>query len=102
MKIKEFFEAFNALEDYDKECVYNAADAIDGIGEGNCVAENIDRDVHRWYTIGTNVYKLEDGYVGLRGQTELKSEESSWGDVDIPVTACEYIEQPSVTYVPKR
>ena len=36
-----------------------------------CVAERLEIEKHRWYTVSTSVYKLEDGFVGIRGVSDI-------------------------------
>ena len=66
-----------------------------------CVASYLDVKQHRWYEIATNVYKCEDGYVGVNGVAELKSESMDWSDCYCECTAMEYEAIPSITYKPK-
>jgi hypothetical protein len=60
--------------------------------------KTVDFDEHRWYTIGTTVYRVADGYVGVRGPVSLASESSDWDDLGITCTAFEMEEVASVTY----
>lgn len=100
MKLEEVYKKFNSLNDFDKTNVYDTEDAL-GLNEEDLVAEHINRDEHRWYTIGTNVYKLEYGYLGVRGPNIRKSEEMSWSDIGLPTEVIEHVEKVTVTYVPK-
>lgn len=61
-------------------------------------ADGLDFDEHRWYSITTTVYECEDGYVGVTGCSQLKSEMMSWEDTNEIVTAAEYEAVPTVTY----
>jgi hypothetical protein len=58
----------------------------------------IDRDSHRWYTLGTMVFKVGDEFFGVRGAVDMKSEEASWSDLGIKSEAFEMEQVPSVTY----
>lgn len=97
MKVQELIEKVNS----DDRCynIYDAENMIDG--EYECVADNIDIDEHRWYKISTSVYKLEDGYVGIRGVSRLFSEMMTWSDTDVHCEAEEYEQCVRITYKPK-
>lgn len=83
-----------------KRC-YSIFDAEELIkGEFNRVAENLNLDEHRWYIISTSVYKLEDGYVGVTGPSQLNSEVMVWSDCN-PCIAEEYEEFTTIAYRPK-
>ena len=62
------------------------------------VAENLEIEEHRWYEVSTSVYKLEDGFVGVRGVSKIYSEDTNAEDCCTKCSASEYIEIPSVTY----
>jgi len=66
------------------------------------VAEGLNIDEHRWYSIATDVYECEDGYVGITGPYQSFSEMQSWKDINRPCTAEEYEAIPSITYKPKK
>ena len=36
-----------------------------------CVAEHLEIEKHRWFSVSTSVYKLEDGFVGIRGVSDI-------------------------------
>ena len=63
-----------------------------------CVAERLEIEKHRWYCVSTFVYKLEDGFVGIRGVSDIYSEDIDAEDCGIRCTACEYEEFPHVRY----
>jgi hypothetical protein len=86
-----------------KECVdeINAANfstphevEIDGASE----VTRQDLDEHRWYVLGTMVFKVGDEFFGVRGPISLKSEGMMWSDVDFKCEAFEMEQVPSVTY----
>lgn len=60
-----------------------------------------DYDSHRWYTMATDIYEVEDGYIGVRGVSELKSEMMSFSDCGEHCEAEEYEAVQTITYVPK-
>jgi len=70
------------------EAVYCAYGAEEDLDLDMPFAE-IDHSFHRWFTVATNLYKVEDGFVGIRGPVELKSESMCWRDADYECTAFE-------------
>ena len=65
------------------------------------VENGLNPDEHRWYIVSTNIYKCEDGYVGVTGPSSLKSESMDWEDCYYDVVAEEYEEYTTVSYRPK-
>lgn len=61
----------------------------------------IDFEEHRWYAVGTVVYKIGNEFFGVSGPVTLKSEDMMWSDIGIKCEAFEMEEIPSVTYRPK-
>ena len=70
---------------------------MDGAKE---VAEitTLDREEHRWYVLGTVVFRVVDEFFGVRGPVGLKSESMTLADVEYDCVAFEMVEVPSVTY----
>lgn len=67
--------------------------------DGSQELVTINRDEHRWYTIGTVVYRAPDGLLfGVDGPCHLNSESMGYRDLEIKCTAFEMEEVPSVTY----
>ena len=62
------------------------------------VAEGLEIDKHRWYEVSTTVYKVEDGYVGVRGVTHLYSEGMTYSDCAYLCKASEYEEVQTISY----
>lgn len=62
----------------------------------------LNRDEHRWYVMGTVVFKIGDEFFGVRGPIMLKSESMSWRDVGQKCEAFEMEQFPSVTYREKK
>lgn len=56
---------------------------------------------HRWYIIATDIYKAEDGYIGVTGVSELKTEMMDFSDCSGHCVAREYEPVQTITYVPK-
>jgi len=67
-----------------------------------CVAKALNVDKHRWYEISTNVYKIDEWFLGVRGASDLFSEEMGWDDADVKSTAFEMERIPSYTYKQKK
>lgn len=94
MKVQELIDKINSATN-----CYSIYDAEDIIGdEIECVASNLEINEHRWFTISTSVYKLEDGYVGITGISSLKSEVMAYSDCDFPCIAEEYEEFTTISY----
>ena len=62
----------------------------------------INRDEHRWYVMGTIVYKVGDEFIGVNGPVSLKSESMGYDDVGETCEAFEVEAVPSVTYKRKQ
>lgn len=56
---------------------------------------------YRWYIIATDIYEVEDGYIGVRGVSGLKSEMMSFSNCGEHCVAEEYEAVQTITYVPK-
>lgn len=97
MKVAEFIEAVNN----GNFCsLWQVEDEIE-----NCpkkVASGLDFDEYRWYSITTNVYECEDGFVGVRGCSQLKSEMMDYSDACVETFASEYEAVQAITYKPKK
>ena len=63
-----------------------------------CVKEGLDVDKHRWYEITTNVYAIDEWFLGIRGPSDLFSESSSFDDLYVETAAIEMKEVQTVTY----
>lgn len=92
MKVKEFIQA---IED-DEFFSLREVDTIEG--DYTRVASNLDVSQHRWYSTAMNVYKLEDGFVGVWGLFQIFYEMNVASDFDIVCEAFEVEEVPSVKY----
>ena len=95
MKVKELIDYVNSNEFYS---LWDMEDSLFNNDKDlpKRVAENLEKDEHRWYEISTSVYKLEDGFVGVRG---ISFKYPDILDDYIPkCSASEYIEIPSVSY----
>ena len=96
MKVQELIELVNGGKFYS---LYEAEDAIPVDVEK--VASGLELNEHRWYSTAVDVYKCEDGFVGIRGAYQSFSEMQTWKDIDVICGACEYIAKITITYVSK-
>ena len=97
MKVQELIDYVNSKGFYS---IYEFQDSLTDkqFKELKTVSEDIDVDRHRWYEISTTVYKVEDGYVGVRGVYQIYSEYMSDKDCDYLCEASEYEEVPTISY----
>lgn len=63
------------------------------------VAEGLKLDEHRWYSTAINVYKCEDGFVGVWGAYQSFSEMQMWEDLDVICEAFPMKPIETITYV---
>ena len=96
MKVQELIDYVNSNGFYS---LWNLENSLKDLPQR--VADNLEIDNHRWYEISTSVYKLEDGFVGIRGVSAIYSEYMDAEDCGVRGTASEYIEIPSFTYKKK-
>ncbi len=67
-----------------------------------CVKSGLDVDKHRWYEVSTSVYAFGEWFLGVRGASDLFSEEMDFDDCGIKTIAFEMEAQQSTTYVSKK
>ena len=96
MKVKDLIEKINSSDYYS---IYDAIHMMDDTCK--CVEEHKDAKIYIWYTVSTSVYKLEDGFVGIRGVSELNRGDLVYSDIDCPCIAKEYEEYTTISYRPK-
>lgn len=105
MRVKEFIEnAKNVIEIYKVKSLGEFEDAFyaEYPDERLKVVSNAqDISDHRWYSTATNVYILEDGFVGIRAGHRLYSEQMWWDDVDIEPVVSIYEAYQTIAYKPK-
>lgn len=97
MKVQE---AILKIEEGYFNSVFDAEEVLGK--DAKLVKSNLDIDEHRWYTISTKVYQLEDGYIGITGVTSLKSEAMMFSDCDVITQAEEYEEFTTISYRRKK
>lgn len=85
MKVQELIDVVN------NGCFYSLWQIEDeGVEFPKEVADNLEIEEHRWYIVTTTVYECEDGFVGIRCTTSLKSEMMDWSDTGYVARAYEY------------
>ena len=96
MKVKDLIEKINSANCYS---IYDAIYMMDNTCK--FVEEHKDVEIHICYMVSTSVYKLEDGFVGIRGISKLDREDLVYSDINYPCTAEEYEEYTTISYRPK-
>ena len=101
MKVQELIDYVNSNRFYSVyKFEYSLIDRQ--FKELKIVSKSIDVDRHRWYEVSTTIYKVEDGYVGVRGVTHLYSEGMTYSDCDCLCEASEYEEIQTISYRKKK
>lgn len=105
MKVKEFIEkAENVIKLYKVKSLGEFDDSFqEEYPDEELKVVNYAQDVveHRWYNTATNIYLLEDGFVGVRAGYKLYSEQMWWNDVDIEPIVSIYEACQTIAYRPK-
>lgn len=70
-------------------------------GDYKLVASDLEMDRHRRYETSVSVYKLDDGYIGIWGLSNVYPELGMAEDFDILCEAAEYEEVQIISYKPK-
>lgn len=95
MNVKEAIELIN----HSDNC-YSLSDAED-ILKGCKFKNRQDYESNRWYILATDIYEVDDGYIGVSGVSELKSEMMDYSDAGEQCFAEEYQVIQTITYLPK-
>lgn len=93
MKVKEAIELINNAPN-----CYSLWDAEELLRECGFI-ERIKYDSHRWYITAIDIYKVEDGYIGVWGVSELKTEMMDFSDCSIHCEAEEYKAVNTISYI---
>jgi hypothetical protein len=98
MKVQDLIELINNNVE-----LYHNADAEDLLYKHNVkkIAYNLGIDRHRWYETSIDVYKCEDGYVGITGISKIYFERMSSIDCGVHCYAEEYEPVQITSYKPK-
>lgn len=98
MTVEEFIQMVNEGEFWS---LWEVDDS--DLGEGfERIESGNDLDEHRWYSTAEDIYKLEDGYVGVWGLCQIFNEMNCASDFEIKCRAYEVEPVPSIKYVPKK
>ena len=92
-------EALKKIKESDC-CSVSAADDL--LGSAETLKEGLDINEHRWYSIATNYYKMDDGILGVRGVYQVFSEGMCDADCDEGIEAFEGEEYTTISYRPKQ
>ena len=103
MKVKELIELLeNSERKYVMETLYefefDARDKCEKVASHVNVVEYRDRG----YSVATDVYKCEDGLVGVTAGYELLSEQVEWDDICPDTDVSEYEAEQTIIYRPKK
>lgn len=66
------------------------------------VASGLYVDKQRWYETSTEVYKCEDGFVGVSGVSQIYSDYMDFSDCECECFAEEFEPKQVITYVPMK
>ena len=93
---KELVDQINAAK---INTPHDVSDVIemDGVSK----VATLDLDEHRWYIVGTMVFKVGDEFFGVCGPVSLLSESMGFDDIGWECVAFEMEEVQSVTYKQK-
>lgn len=98
MKVRQLIDLINKEND-----LYTLEEAYDIIPSNiERVKSGLELDKYRWYSKAVDVYKCEDGYVGVSGVYDIYSETDSPMDIGVSCSASEYQEVLTVTYKKKQ
>lgn len=96
MKVKEVIDKVNTYSYWSISMVED--EVFDN--EAELVKCDLDIQRYRWFSVGTNVYKLEDGYIGITGLVDSFGD-SSIEDYNYKSSAEEYIPCVELSYQPR-
>ena len=97
MTVKEAIELINNSDNcyslYDAESLLTKCKLIN--------RQDYNNNSNIWYIMATDIYKVENGYIGVRGVLGLKSATMNYPNPSEHCIAKEYKAVPTITYVPK-
>ena len=96
MKVKEAVEIIN-----NGEFPSLLEAVIEVLDDMKPLMEELNPDHHRWYTVSTSVFALDDGFIGVTGVTDLKGD-MDYSDCSYKTKAEEYEEFKTISYRPKK
>lgn len=89
-------EIIKLVQEYNPRSLWDLGD-IQGLEE-LVVAREICVDKHRWYETSINVYKCDDGLLGVGLPSNVYSESNSYEDLEVEPSFCEMVEEQTITY----
>ena len=95
MEVKEAIDLINNSDN-----CYSLSDA-ENLLKGCKFKNRQDYESNRWYILATDIYEVDDGYIGVSGVSELKSEIMDYSDTGEHCVAEEYKSVQTITYIPK-
>lgn len=95
MNVKEAIELINNSDN-----CYSLSDA-ENLLKGCKFKNRQDYESCRWYTLATDIYEVDNGYIGVSGVSELEPEITDYSETDEHCFAEEYKAIQTITYVPK-
>ena len=98
MKVKELIEFVNKYEN-PFLALYDVEDAIDKKAKK---VTTIDIEINKDAVYATDIYKCEDGFVGVSGLHEILDECLNPSIFDVNCEASEYEEVQVISYQPKK
>lgn len=99
MKIQQIISLVTENKYYS---LYEAQEAIRAIfGTFAIPAGGIDTNEYSTYSVATDVYRCEDGYVGVTGVWRVKQTSVSFESIQVTASASEYKEFATITFVKK-
>lgn len=87
----------------EEDFIYNNKEAGEFLEQCEVLATNLERDNHRWYSLGITVYQCPEKTIfGIRHGIDMYAEGQVWEDCCTKYEVFEMEAVPSVTYKIKR
>lgn len=96
MKVKEIINLINSSN---IDSLSEAENLLDDIAK--LVAKDLQIERNTWFSTATDVYEVEDGYIGITGVADEYSPYMDSSDCNYPCVACEYEPYTTISYKPK-
>jgi len=105
MKVKDFIKNAKELIDHFGIISLDEFEDVFGIQYPNeeieIVSSRQNSEPHKFYNLATDVFMLEDGFVGVRGGDVIYSVDKDWSDICFKATVDIYEAYPSTAYCKK-
>ena len=96
MKVKEIINLINSSN---IDSLSEAENLLDDIAK--LVAKDLQIERNTWFSTATDVYEVEDGYIGITGVADEYSPYMDSSDCNYSCVACEYEPYTTISYKPK-